>query len=209
LLRNDPETRGGERFAAGCSSCHRLGEIAPPPGKATAPDLTGFGDKFWVLGMLQHPDSDMHFGKTAFKGMMPSMVEPPADPEAAKAFTPMSPTDQESVAVFLVAQAKGEKAAGLPGEKIVASRCTSCHRLDGKTDDEESLAPELRGWASPAWIEAQIKNPGSGATYPKGVMADDLKGHMPAFADKLSEKDIKLLARWVHDRVWVPRAVVY
>jgi ubiquinol-cytochrome c reductase cytochrome b subunit len=87
--------------------------------------------------------------------------------------------------------------SGMPDEKIVSQRCTTCHRLDGKTDDDDSLAPELRGWASPAWIEAQIENPGSGKTYPKGAMAEDLKGHMPAFAEKISPADRKILTAWV------------
>jgi ubiquinol-cytochrome c reductase cytochrome b subunit len=197
MLRNDPETRGQELFAQNCASCHRLGDLAPADGNVTAPDLTGFGTKEWVLGLLDNPDANRFFGKTPFKGSMPSMVHPPTDPEAAKVFTAMTPADQESVAAFLSAQAKGEEGKGMPGEKIVSQRCTGCHRLDGKTDDEDSLAPELRGWASLAWIEAQIENPASGKAYPKGTMAPDLKGHMPAFGEKLTASDRKILATWV------------
>ena len=200
MMRNDPETRGEDLFKSQCASCHRLGDLGPPKEKQTAPDLTGFGTKKWVLALLENPDADHLFGKTPFKGGMPSVVTPPADPEAAKLFTRMSDADQGAIADFLVAQAKGEKGAGMPGEKLVSQRCTSCHRLDGKTDDSESYAPELRGWASPAWIEAQIANPGSGKTYGPGAMAKDLEGHMPAFEDKLSEKDRKLLAAWTHRR---------
>jgi ubiquinol-cytochrome c reductase cytochrome b subunit len=132
--------------------------------------------------------------------MMLSLTRAPSDPEAAKVFTAMSPTDQEAVADFLVAQARGERAEGTPGEKLVRQRCTSCHRLDGKTDDEESLAPELRGWASIPWIDAQIANPGGGKTYPPGAMAKELEGHMPAFEEKIGEKDRKILAAWLHRR---------
>ncbi len=71
---------------------------------------------------------------------------------------------------------------------MVRQRCTSCHRLDGKTDDEESAAPELRGWASVAWIEAQITNPGSGKAYPPAAVPKDLEGHMPAFEEALRER---------------------
>jgi ubiquinol-cytochrome c reductase cytochrome b subunit len=197
MLRDDPETRGASLFQQQCATCHRLGDLGPPAGKDTAPDLTGFGTQTWVLGVLDTPDGDKYFGKTPFKGMMPSMVRPPADPEAAKVFTAMTAPDQQAVAAFLVAQAKGERGEGMPGEKIVRQRCTSCHRLDAKTDDEESLAPELRGWASVQWIGWQIDDPGSGKTYPKGAMAKDLEGHMPAFKEKLSEKDLKILAGWV------------
>lgn len=206
MLHRDPVTRGPELFATHCASCHKLGDLAPPDGKLTAPDLTGFGEKSWILRVLDHPDDPAMFGNTPFKEQMPSMTRPPADPEAAKVFTAMSQADQDAVAVFLEAQARGEKAEGTPGEKIVKTRCTSCHRLDGKTDDEDSLAPELRGWASLAWIEAQIENPASGKTYPKKLAEGDQNGLMPAYADKLSEADRKLLSVWlVSQRGKTPR----
>lgn len=198
MMSRDPETRGPELFATHCASCHRLGDLAAPDGKLTAPDLTGFGSKAWVLRVLEKPDADDMFGKTPFQGMMPSMVHPPADPEAAKLFSPMTPADQTAVADFLTAQARGEKGEGMPGEKIVRQRCTSCHRLDGKTDDEDSLAPELRGWASLAWIEAQIAHPASGKTYPPGAKAGgEVKGFMPGFEETISAADRKLLSVWL------------
>jgi ubiquinol-cytochrome c reductase cytochrome b subunit len=196
MMRSDPETRGPEIFSNQCASCHRLGDLVSPDGKTSGPNLTGFGTKAWARKVLEDPDADDMFGKTPFKGQMPSMVRPPADPEAAKVFTPMSPADLEAVTVFLEAQARGEKAEGTPGEKIVKLRCTSCHRLDGKTDDEDSLAPELRGWASAAWIEAQIANPGSGKTYPVAIKNGDQTGLMPSYEDKLSAVDRKLLVTW-------------
>jgi ubiquinol-cytochrome c reductase cytochrome b subunit len=42
-----------------------------------------------------------------------------------------------------------------------------------------------------------VEDPGSGKTYPKGAMAKELEGHMPAFKEKLSEKDLKILTGWV------------
>ena len=130
---------------------------------------------------------------------MPSMVHPPADPEAAKAFTALTPPELDAIASFLAAEATGKSEMGSAGEKIVANRCTGCHRLDGKTLDEDSLAPELRGWGSVPYIAAQIANPGSGKVYPKGILSADLEGHMPAFEGKLSPSDIALLATWIHD----------
>jgi ubiquinol-cytochrome c reductase cytochrome b subunit len=201
MLRNDPETRGPELFQQSCASCHKLGDLAPPEGKATAPDLTTFGTKAWARAVLEDPDADHLFGKTPFKGNMPSVTKPPADPEAAKDFKPMPEADRDVIATWLEAQARGEKGDTLPGEKLVKQRCNGCHRIDGKLDEsgsEDSLAPELRGWASVAWIEAQIADPGSGKAYPKGATAPELKGHMPAFADKLAPADLKLLAAWLH-----------
>ena len=197
MIRNHPETRRVWLFEQHCASCHRMGDIGPAAGKDTAPDLTGFGSRAWVKRVLEEPDHDMLFGKTAFKGMMPSMTKPPKDPELAKEFTAMKPEDLNAITDFLAAEAQGKAAKDMPGEKLVRQRCTSCHRFDGKTDDEESLAPELRGWGSTAWILAQIDDPGSGKTYPKGAMDPKLEGHMPAFADKLSDADRKLLASFV------------
>ncbi len=201
MLRQDPETRGPEIFAASCASCHKLGEIAPADGKTSAPDLTGFGTKAWARAVLEDPDADHLFGKTPFKGNMPSVTKPPADAEAAKDFKPMSEADRDTLATWLEAQAKGERGDNLPGEKLVKQRCTGCHRLDGKQDEsgsDDSLAPELRGWASVAWIEAQIIDPASGKAYPKGSTAPELKGHMPAFGDKIASAELKMLAGWVH-----------
>jgi ubiquinol-cytochrome c reductase cytochrome b subunit len=197
MMRSDPATRGPELFATHCASCHKLGDLAPPDGNLTAPDLTDFGSRAWILRVLDHPDAVDMFGNTPFKEQMPSMTRPPADPEAAKVFTAMTTADQDAVASFLEAQARGEKAEGTPGEKIVKTRCTSCHRLDGKTDDPDSLAPELRGWASLAWIEAQIENPANDKTYPKKLAEGDQKGLMPAYEDKLSAADRKLLSVWL------------
>jgi len=141
------------------------------------------------------------FGRTPFKGMMPSMTRPPEDPEAAKMWAPLLPAEQEAIAAFLETEARGEAGRGMQGEALVRRRCTGCHRLDGKTDDDASLAPELRGWASARWIEAQIEDPGSGKAYPRGATGKTLEGHMPGFAEAMPEADRKLLAVWLASRL--------
>jgi ubiquinol-cytochrome c reductase cytochrome b subunit len=198
MMRRDPESRGPELFAQHCQGCHKLGEREPPPGKTAAPDLTGFGTKAWALGVLDDPDAVHRFGRTAFKGTMPSMKHPPADPEAAKMFKALSAEDEGAIVGFLVAQARGEDGKGTPGETLVRRRCTGCHRLDGKSDDDDSLAPELRGWGSAAWIAAQIEDPAGGKAYPKGSTAASLEGHMPAFKETLAAEDRRLLAVWLN-----------
>jgi ubiquinol-cytochrome c reductase cytochrome b subunit len=200
MLAADPQTRGPELFDKHCAVCHKLNDHGPEPGKETAPDLTGFGTARWAAAVMVDPDADSLFGKTAFKEMMPSMTKPPKDPEAAEYFTAMNKADLDAVAEFLAAEARGEKTKGHAGEKLTKDRCTSCHRLDGKTDDDTSLAPELRGWGSLAWIEAQIANPGSGKTYPPGVMDEELKGHMPAYQDQLSPLEVEMLAQWLYEQ---------
>jgi ubiquinol-cytochrome c reductase cytochrome b subunit len=128
MIRNHPETRRVWLFEQHCASCHRMGDIAPADGKDAAPDLTGFGSKEWARRVLEEPDHDTLFGKTAFKEMMPSMTKPPKDPEMAKEFTAMKPEDMNAITEFLAAQAEGKKSDGMPGEKLVRQRCTSCHQ---------------------------------------------------------------------------------
>jgi ubiquinol-cytochrome c reductase cytochrome b subunit len=200
MMRRDPETRGPELFAERCAVCHALGDQKARGDKAAGPDLTGFGARAWVLGVLDDPDAAHRFGRTPFKGMMPSMTRPPEDPEAAKMWTPLVPADREAIAAFLEAEAGGRGGRGMPGEALVRRRCTGCHRLDGKTDDDSSLAPELRGWASARWIEAQIEDPGSGKAYPAGATATGLAGHMPGFTETMPEADRKVLAAWLAAR---------
>ena len=69
-------------------------------------------------------------------------------------------------------------------------RCTSCHRYSGKTDDEESRAPELQGWGSRAWTTTQILNPRSGRTYPALARRS---GEMPSFGGVLSGEEVALV----------------
>lgn len=200
MLALDPQTRGPELYEKHCAVCHRLNELGPPDGKQTAPDLTGFGTEKWVLAVLDNPDAPELFGKSPFEGLMPSYTRPPEDEEEAEYFEPMPEKDQKAIADWLVAESMGTATEDMPGEKIAKNRCTSCHRLDGKTDDEEGVAPELRGWASLEWIRLQIENPGNGKTYPPGAMDPDFEGHMPAYADDLSAAEIALLAQWVYEQ---------
>jgi ubiquinol-cytochrome c reductase cytochrome b subunit len=197
MLRRDPETRGPDLFAEHCASCHRLGELGPPVGKESAPDLTGFGGRAWVLGVLAEPDAPHRFGRSPFKGMMPSMTRPPADPEAARMWKALSAEEMDTIAAFLTAEAEGRSQQMTAGQVLVKRRCTGCHRLDGWTDDDDSLAPELRGWGSAGWIEAQIENPASGKAYPKGATAAALEGHMPGFGETMGAEDRRVLAAWL------------
>lgn len=198
MLAADPQTRGPELYQKHCAACHELNEWGPEEGEQTAPTLTGFGTDEWVRAVLDHPDGPHMFGKTPLEGLMPSFTRPPEDPEEAEYFTKMKQEDIQALSDWLVAESRGNAAEDMPGEQIARERCTSCHRLDGETDDEEGLAPELRGWASFEWIRLQIENPGNGKTYPPGIMDPALEGRMPAYGDKLSPTEISLLAEWVY-----------
>jgi ubiquinol-cytochrome c reductase cytochrome b subunit len=202
MMRRDPETRGVALFNEHCSGCHQLGELGPTAEKATAPDLTGWGTREWVMSMLEDPDAPNRFGNSPYKGEMMSVVKPPADPEHAKSFKPMPEAERMLIASFLAGEAAEVKDPNhdAAGAKLVAQRCTSCHLFRGETDDEESIGPELAGWGSLAWTRAQITNPGTKATYRAEAMSADRKGHMPRFDDKLEADEINLLAAWVRNK---------
>ena len=200
MMRRNPELRGPELFDKHCGSCHTLGGHGSEKDR-TAPVLDGWGTEAWVLAMLHEPDADTKFGRSAYKGEMPSVDVPPAG--GAPSFKPMTADDQSAVAAFLGASADGARAAR--GKTIVATRCTTCHLLDGKGDDsDEGLAPELAGWGTIPWVRAQIANPATRTTYREHALDAERKGHMPRFDADISNEDMDLLAKWVHDRARKP-----
>jgi ubiquinol-cytochrome c reductase cytochrome b subunit len=199
MLRRDPETHGAALFEEHCAKCHRLGDVGPSAADQKGPDLTGWGTREFVLAMLDDPDTDARFGRTPYRGEMPSLVHPPSDPERAKGWRPMSDGDRDSIATFLAAEGDEpyDPSHHAAGAKLVAQRCTSCHLFRGRTDDDDALGPELSRWGSVAWIRAQIANPGTNATYREAALAPERKGHMPRFDADLDKADLDVLARWV------------
>src|SRR5262249_41222077 len=70
LLRRDPLTKGKELFQRHCAVCHTHDDLKEKnPTKPTASDLTAFGTKQWILGLLHEPRSDHYFGRTKLKEM--------------------------------------------------------------------------------------------------------------------------------------------
>ena len=200
MMRRDPALRGPELFDKHCAGCHTLGDHGSEKDR-TAPKLDGWGTEAWVLEMIHDPDADAKFGRTTYKGEMPS-VDMPADGGAAT-FKPMTPDDKNAVAAFL---GRGSDAAKVArGKTIVSTRCTTCHLFEGKGDDsDQGLAPELSGWGSIPWIRAQLANPASKATYREHALDPDRKGHMPRFDAEIRNEDMDLLSAWVAARARQP-----
>ncbi len=222
MLARDPELRGHALFAKHCAGCHVLGDLGDRA-KAGASVLDGWGTEAWVASMMDDPDAAERFGHTPFKGMMPSMLHPPADRKPDDPpFKAMSDADVKAVAVFLASQsdestdAKGEEKAGekpaagahkppvrdpaqlKAGESIVTVRCTTCHLWKGEGDDSsQGFAPDLSGWGTAAWAQAQIANPATKTTYRDDALDAKMKGHMPRFDGDLHADDVALLGRWV------------
>jgi ubiquinol-cytochrome c reductase cytochrome b subunit len=207
MLRADPELHGEDLFAKNCAGCHVLGELGDKD-KATAPTLDGWGTPAWVLEMIHAPDDKAHFGNTPYKGQMPSVDVPPKDRKPTDpTFSPMSRDDMNAVANFLASQEpsapkSGDESVRQRGEKIVSDRCTACHVYKGDGDlGGTETAPEFAGYASVAWVKAQIRNPATPATYRAHAMDEGkAKGHMPRFETELSPADVDTLARFTVSR---------
>ncbi|MEO8876759.1 MAG: c-type cytochrome, partial [Polyangiaceae bacterium] len=210
MLKNDPELRSEGIFKEKCATCHVFGELGDAK-KHNAPALDGWGTEAWILQMLHDPDSDSHFGKTPYAGGMPSMDTPPKDKPDAKV---MSADDMKSAAAFLAVQGaeadeKHDAALVAAGEKIVTTRCTSCHLFKGEGDDgDDGTAPELSGYASDAWVLAQVTNPSSKATYRESALDPKRKGHMPKFEGEISPSDIALVSAWTRKRARASRPLL-
>jgi ubiquinol-cytochrome c reductase cytochrome b subunit len=207
MLARAPEVRGPELFAKHCATCHTLGEHGSEK-ERTAPRLDGWATEKWLLDMMHDPDGDDRFGRTPYKGEMPSLDVKPSD--ADELWKPMPADDMKAAAAFLASEGdspgqapppeslRADRARVARGKEVVKSRCTACHLFDGAGDDGgQGLAPELSGYGSRAWVRAQIANPASKATYREGALDPERKGHMPRFDGELSAADIDLLASWV------------
>jgi ubiquinol-cytochrome c reductase cytochrome b subunit len=206
MVRNDPELRGHDLFEAQCASCHVLDGLGDPA-KATAAKLDGWGTAEWIEAMMHEPDARHFFGNGPYAQKMPSVDVRPTDSFIALTWTAMVKGDIErhAVAVFLANEGnepedgprQGEHWQRVLGEKVVRSRCSSCHPYKGDGDLEGSgFAPELSRYGSIAWTIAQVANPATPQTYRDRALDPAMKKHMPRFDRDLSPADVDLVSRW-------------
>jgi mono/diheme cytochrome c family protein len=148
--------------------------------------------------MMHDPDGDARFGRTAYKGEMPSMDVKP--PDADESWKGMATDDMKAAAAFLAHSPHADPKLVAHGKEVVTNRCTVCHLYEGAGDDGgQGLAPELSGYGTPAWVSAQIKDPSSKATYREGALDPARKGHMPRLVGEIDSADVDRLATWVVD----------
>lgn len=149
------------------------------------------------MKVLEDPDAPHQFGNTPLKTMMPSMVRPPADPEAAKSFTAMTPADQDAVATFLEAQARGERAEGTPGEIVKRRAARAATASTGRRTTRTRWRPSSAGGRRPRRSTRKSPTRRASEAYPAALKKGDQEGLMPAYEDKLSAADRKLLVTWL------------
>ncbi|MBI2391115.1 MAG: cytochrome b N-terminal domain-containing protein [Deltaproteobacteria bacterium] len=192
MLARDPKIRGEEIWKKECATCHTLdGKLTDE--KEAAADVKGWGTAAWVESMVRDPDDPLRFGRSPFKGEMPSATKPPPGKEAE--FKPMSEADVKAVSEYVAAQGKGGS-TDAHAAQVFDDACGGCHELNGKGGDDSDLAPKLTGWGSYRWLRAQIADPTGGETYDVEAGHTKYKGRMPAFSKDLGP-DVDVIARWL------------
>ena len=227
LLANDPMTRGPELFAANCASCHRyeghdgLGNVPIDP--ATSSDLAGFATREWIRALLENPMDERFFGRMKKPDGEPAHTKMARFIEEATEEGENGPTlsfDVRSVSAYLEYESVcpgpwdddavpvtpcaawlqfAPDVDGLPfypaGRRVFMNVCNECHSYDGERSGT-TRAPEMLGYGSVAWIERFIADPSHESLYRSRGREP---AQMPAFSDRLSQRDRSLIARWLHD----------
>jgi len=207
LLREDPQNRGRNLFAAHCASCHRYnghdGRGYPVDDAQSAPELAGFASQEWIEKLLvhQHYISEEYFGGTAFKdGTMARKVlakyspkETALLPDIAKLLSDMAELpyqdslseDEREELLALFYNDEGDFQDGLA--------CIDCHDIDSEGD---GYAPDLTGYGSDEWTVAFIKNPEQERFY------GDENDRMPCYGrdEQLTAEEIQILSDWIRSR---------
>jgi quinol-cytochrome oxidoreductase complex cytochrome b subunit/mono/diheme cytochrome c family protein len=184
LMRNDPLTQGPGLFKKHCASCHTHAAL-PADSRAhpTASDLTGFGSRQWILGLLNEPDSPEYFGRTRFKGgTMSNWVHKTRE-------NPKGGKDNLEQDFRLIADWLGTHPPRVPDDKdpsdlvkgyrAFESKCIRCHTFQGNGGDSEtSKGPDFTGYGGVDWLRLMVMSPDSPLRYGRGN-----RNEMPLFRD--------------------------
>ena len=207
LLRQDPDNRGRNLFAAHCASCHRYnghdGRGFPVDDVQSAPELAGFASVEWISKLLTHEHyvSEEYFGGTAFKdATMARKVLAKYTPEEIALLPKISrllsdmaelpyqePLDEDEREELLSLFYNDD----LDFQDGLA--CIDCHDIDS---EEEGYAPDLTGYGSDEWTVAFIKNPEDERFY------GDENDRMPCYGRdaKLTDEEIQILSDWIRSK---------
>lgn len=190
------------------------------PAQPTAADLGNFGSRDWLRAVLT--DYKSHFAPLANarwegesvgdlyleEGEMADwseehreMLLKPANRESLDALiefliSQSGRSDIPPVDETLVAKGREIFEYGELADGEFSTSCIDCHALK-PTDEEEVLgypgaAPVLTQYASSPWLKQFIANPSDEANYGYGE-----KNAMPAFGERLSERQMNLLVDWM------------
>jgi ubiquinol-cytochrome c reductase cytochrome b subunit len=177
-----------------CLVCHVLDDHGP--GDQSAPDLSGYGTRAWIRGLLESPRSPTYFGKVPGCDVMAEW----------KKNSKLDAKQLDAVADFVASFARispdttpdewlaSSGVADHPGLAPFQKECGTCHAIDGLSEGGVRDAPDLFVWGSSDWIARMIRKPGAAARY--GFLGEHRK--MPAFgADSVSDNDINMVIRYL------------
>jgi ubiquinol-cytochrome c reductase cytochrome b subunit len=176
VFQNDPLYSGEQLLRQHCLACHNF----EGSGGNSAPDLTAYNTKPWLVGFIQDPNAPKYYGKTTID------IMPEYD---------MEEEELSNLVDFLLAQAEKGKEIDPElketGEMILEENgCYNCHTYDGIGGD---TAPVLDNFASDKWLRGIIEDPGQKEYF--GQL-----NTMPAFKDKLSRQEIDNLVYFLQNK---------
>ena len=175
VFQNDHLYSGEQLFRLHCIVCHNF----KGAGGNSAPDLTAYASRSWLIGFIQDPNAPKYYGNTDMNRM------PVYDLEKE---------DLSNLVEFLLAQADQDKEIDSvlkeTGKMILEENgCYNCHTYDGKGG---SIAPTLDAFASDKWLRGIIEDPGQEKFFGRFSV-------MPAFKDKLSSQEIDNLVYFLQN----------
>ena len=197
-----------------------------PVEEADSSDLGGFGSSRWIRGLLADPMDQKYFGlmvrddgRPGHTKMADVVDDLRADYEDADDL-PALEEKLDAVSAYLadealypgrfahVTQDSAEAAlsavdgSNLSDEdrRIVTGRaffiavCNECHSYQGERAGTRK-APEFFGYGSVEWIERMIATPAADDRYRDRGRESAM---MPAFRDRLTPRQIRMIAEWIH-----------
>jgi ubiquinol-cytochrome c reductase cytochrome b subunit len=226
MMRDDPLTQGPRIFAAQCAACHHYnghdgtGRPMDPDHPPTAADLGKFGNRDWLRDVLvdyhglfaplQNLQGEAAPKAKAFlEGDMASWSNDNREALLKSENTPSlaglieflvlesGRKDLGPVDTALAERGMAVFSTGTLEDGTLTSACTDCHTMQrrGATEflsqNDGAGVPMLTGYAGEAWLKEFIRNPAHSQFY------GEEKNLMPGFADRMSEKDLDLLVKWL------------
>jgi ubiquinol-cytochrome c reductase cytochrome b subunit len=197
ILRRDPRTQGWDVLDRRCLGCHVLAGHAV--GDQTAPDLTGYGTRHWVRGLLDDPRSEHYFGKVpGCDGMIEWKKTSKLKAEELDAVADLVASFAQIPPDMTLDEWQSSTGIGReplhPGLKPFQKECGKCHVIGDLTEGGVREAPSLYAWGSAAWINRMIRKPGADDRY--GYLGEGQK--MPPFGtDQLAGTDVDMVIRFL------------
>jgi ubiquinol-cytochrome c reductase cytochrome b subunit len=197
-----------------------VGYKPPVEELATATDLGKFGSEAWIKAVLTNfkgtfkalenvKDADGHTTEAAKRFLEGDMSQWSA---THRPYLEISDNQQDlnDLVAFLLAQSERRDAPKPTDEAVKRGRvifetgklkqgkfesnCLDCHSLHPIGEDmplgEVGSAPTLTNYAGAKWLKEFLTSPGHEKFYGSNNL-------MPAFGDRLSEKELDLLVRWM------------